>query len=60
MSPSRWTRVAAWSLGILLFINIAIGIYWSRMPDALWVNHSINDERVVVGYSTTDTLIRVA
>jgi hypothetical protein len=37
-----------------------LGIYWSRTPDVFWVNQSIDDDRAVVGYSTTDTLIRVA
>ncbi len=39
---------------------IVLGIYWSRMPDVFWVNQSSKDERIVVGYATTDTLIRVA
>jgi len=60
LSTPRWTKVAGYSLGVLLLINIVIGIYWSRMPDVFWVNHSIDDDRIVVGYSTTDTLIRVA
>jgi hypothetical protein len=30
------------------------------MPDVFWVNEKVDGERVIVGYSTTDTLIRVA
>jgi hypothetical protein len=60
ISRSRWAKVAGWSVGALLLINVVIGIYWSRMPDVLWVNQSASDERIVVGYATTDTLIRVA
>ena len=41
-------------------IFVIIGIYWSRSPDIFWVSRTIDDERIVVGYSTTDTLIRVA
>ena len=41
-------------------IFVITGIYWSRSPDIFWVSRTIDDERIVVGYSTTDTLIRVA
>jgi hypothetical protein len=58
-SPRR-TKLVAYSLGAILLVNIVIGIYWSRMPNVFWVNHSVNGDRIVVGYSTTDTLIRVA
>ncbi len=60
LSKPRWTRVTAWAVVALLLLFSVIGIYWSRMPDIFWVTHTINNERVVVGYSTTDTLIRVA
>lgn len=60
LTKPRWTRLTAWILGGLALVFIILGIYWSRMPDVFWVNHTIDDERVVVGYSTTDTLIRVA
>jgi hypothetical protein len=58
-SPRRF-KVIMILLAAVLLVNIGIGIYWSRMPDVFWVNHSVNDDRIVVGYSTTDTLIRVA
>ncbi len=45
---------------MLLLINVALGIYWSRQPDVFWVNRSIDDDRIVVGYATSDTLVRVA
>lgn len=60
LSRPGWTRTAAGALGLLLLIFVVLGIYWSRAPDIFWVNHTIDDERIVVGYSTTDTLIRVA
>ena len=53
-------RVGAAVLLAILIVFTAIGIYWSREPDVFWVNHQVNDERIVVGYSSTDTLIRVA
>jgi hypothetical protein len=60
LSKPRWIRVIAGVLGALACLFIIIGIYWSRSPDIFWVNQSIDDERIVIGYSTTDTLIRVA
>jgi hypothetical protein len=60
MKKSHWTKVTAGVLGVIAVIFIGIMIYWSRMPDAFWVNHTVNNERIVVGYSTTDTLVRVA
>ncbi len=60
LSKPRWTRVTAWIVVAIAILFTVLGIYWSRSPDIFWVNHTINDERVVVGYSTTDTLIRVA
>lgn len=60
LSTSRRTKVVAATLVVLLLINVGVGIYWSRMPDAFWVNQSADENRTVVGYATTDTLIRVA
>ena len=60
MKKPRWTKVTAWVIDAIAVIFISIMIYWSRMPDVFWVNHTVDNERIVVGYSTTDTLIRVA
>jgi hypothetical protein len=60
LSRPRWLHVAGWVLVALVIINIVLGIYWSRSPDIFWVNRSVDDNSTVVGYSTTDTLIRVA
>lgn len=60
MTKSRWAKIMAWTLGGLILLLVVIGIYWSRSPDIFWVNRTIDDDRIVVGYSTTDTLIRVA
>jgi hypothetical protein len=55
-----WFRTVGWVLAaVLLFLTI-LGWYWSRTPDVFWVNEKVDGERTVVGYSTTDTLIRVA
>jgi len=60
LTKRRWPRLVVWVVGGLTLVFFVLGIYWSRSPDIFWVNHTISDERVVVGYSTTDTLIRVA
>lgn len=60
LATNRWSQIAAWSLGGVLLIMIVLGIYFSREPDLFWVNRSADTEAAIVGYSTTDTLIRVA
>ena len=45
---------------IKIVFLVLLGIYWSPMPKLFWVNEYVDDQRTVVGYSTTDTLIRVA
>ncbi len=55
-----WAKVAGWAVGgVFLFLTI-LGWYWSRTPDIFWVNQSPTGEQTVIGYATTDTLIRVA
>ena len=60
LARPRWVKSAAWAAGAVAIVFIILMIYWSRTPDLFWVNHTVDDERIVVGYSTTDTLIRVA
>ncbi len=60
LARPKWIRTAAYVLLAVLLVLTAIAIYWSREPDVFWVNHQVNDERIVVGFSTTDTLIRVS
>jgi hypothetical protein len=45
---------------LLLLIALAFSWYWSREPDVFWVNADSQERPLVLGYSTTDTLIRVA
>jgi len=55
-----WAKTAGWVLaGLLLFLTI-LGWYWSRTPDVFWVNQKVDGEKTVIGYATTDTLVRVA
>jgi hypothetical protein len=60
LTRSRWVKIAVMISGVVLLLFTVISIYWSRMPDTLWVNRYVDGERSVIGYSTTDTLIRVA
>ncbi|HSG65065.1 MAG TPA: DUF2333 family protein, partial [Gammaproteobacteria bacterium] len=46
--------------GAVLFAATALSWYWSREPDVFWVTADTQERPVVIGYSTTDTLIRVA
>jgi hypothetical protein len=55
-----WATIVGWAaLAVLVFFCV-LGWYWSRTPDDFWVNEKVDGDRTVVGYSTTDTLIRVA
>ena len=60
LSTPQWAKLVGYMLAVVLLIFVVLGIYWSRMPDVFWVTHSVDEDRIVVGYSTTDTLIRVA
>ena len=55
-----WLGFVGIAVLILVVVYIILGIYWSRSPDVFWVNQNIDDSSPVVGYATTDTLIRVA
>lgn len=60
LSYPFWIKVTGSALAALMLVFTVLSIYWSRTPDVFWVNHTIDDDRVVIGYPTTDTLIRVA
>jgi len=55
-----WQKITGYTLLALLMINVGIGWYWSRSPDVFWVDEIASGGSNVVGYSTIDTLIRVA
>jgi hypothetical protein len=59
LSRRRWTKTVAIALGVLFLFLVLLGMYWSPMPKMFWVNEYVDDQRSVVGFSTTDTLIRV-
>jgi len=52
-------RTAGVALLVLLTVFSVLGIWWSRMPETFWVETYERDGRHVVGYATTDALIRV-
>jgi hypothetical protein len=60
MTRPLWKRIVMVAVLIIVLINLAVGWYWSRSPDVFWVNETAPVDGVAVGYSTTDTLIRVA
>ena len=60
LTTRKWTKVVLWTIGAVLLLMTVTGIYFSREPDIFWVNHSSDSATAVVGYSTADTLIRVA
>ncbi len=60
LETGKWSKVALWALGVFLLIMFIIGFWVSREPDVFWVNRSADPNSAVVGFSTTDTLIRVA
>ncbi|MDZ7643515.1 MAG: DUF2333 family protein [Woeseiaceae bacterium] len=55
-----WQKLAAGGALALVLLWTALGWYWSRTPDVFWVNTKPGGETSVVGFATTDTLIRVA
>jgi hypothetical protein len=55
-----WIKIGGGVLAVLLVLLIGVGWYWSRTPDVFWVTHKTADGQTVVGYATTDTLVRVA
>jgi hypothetical protein len=57
---STWTRAVLVGLAVIMIIQLGFGWYWSREPKVFWVDKKVNNERTVIGYPSTDTLIRVA
>jgi hypothetical protein len=55
-----WQKITGVVLAILVVFNLGLSWYWSRMPDVFWVDESPTGTNPVIGYATTDTLIRVA
>jgi hypothetical protein len=60
LSTGKWGRVTAILLGVILLFMFVIGFWASREPEVFWVQRSADQESAIVGYSTVDTLVRVA
>ncbi len=60
LATRKWSRIGLWSIAVFLLIMFIVGFWVSREPDIFWVSRSADPDAPVVGYSTTDTLIRVA
>ena len=56
---SRWKLLAV-ALAVVLVPFSVVSWYWSREPDIFWVTATSQERPLVLGYSTTDTLIQVA
>jgi hypothetical protein len=63
-SPPRqkplWATIASYALGVVVLVMLGAAWYWSRSPDVFWVNEKTTGDRTVIGYATTDTLVRIA
>ena len=59
LATNKWSKIGIWTVSIILLVMFVVGFWVSREPDIFWVNRSADPDSVIVGYSTTDTLIRV-
>ena len=60
LKTSRWGKIIAWAFAGVMLIMFAIMFWLSREPDVFWVSRSADHESTAIGFSTTDTLVRVA
>ena len=60
LKTSRWGKIIGLSFAGVMLIMFAIMFWLSREPDVFWVSRSVNGDSTNVGFSTTDTLVRVA
>jgi hypothetical protein len=60
VATGRWTKVIILTLGVIFLLMCILGFWVSREPKIFWVNRSADQQSAVVGFSTVDTLIRVA
>ena len=60
LATGKWRKVTLGVIGLFLLLCCVIMFWASREPKVFWVNRSADPQTAVVGYSTADTLIRVA
>lgn len=53
-------RAVGVALGVLLVFLLILSWYWSREPDAFWVDWEQDGQPAITGYATTHTLLRVS
>lgn len=59
-SRPAWQKALLIGIAAVVLLFSVFGWYWSRMPDVFWVNTKASGAEPVIGFATTDTLIRVA
>ncbi len=60
LNKPLWLKISIGVASAIVVAMIGLGWYWSRTPDVFYVTHKTNGGNTVVGYATTDTLVRVA
>jgi hypothetical protein len=55
-----WLTISYYAGGAAIVAMLIVGWYWSRSPDIFWVDQKSNNQKIVVGYATVDTLIRIS
>lgn len=55
----RRASVIGVALLVLLLLFTALGWYWSRVPDVLWIADEVDGAAAPVGYASSDALIKV-
>ena len=59
-SRSRWLKWPILTIALLIVLGFwVVGYWWSREPAVFFVNEKTTDGRLIVGYSTVDTLEQV-
>lgn len=60
------TTNARWRIGIfgslvlaLVLLLFALGWYWSRTPDVMWIDNDVDGQEAPVGHASADALIKV-
>ena len=60
LATGKWSKVTVWGVVVVLLLLFILGFWASREPKMFWVNRTAAQDTAIVGYSTVDTLVRVA
>ncbi len=55
-----WRKIAGYLALVIVIVNLGVGWYWSRTPNIFWVNATDDEGNKAIGFTTVDTLVRVA